>query len=394
MGDSTSQTPGALNSVHELGADSASNSDLPPAQIEAKPIEPEPIETISIETKFTWPPKAPAPDAETIGTAEGRAAARDAKSQTRARPLPAVERDRVSLPLDAGPEAPRRSGSNAYRRESDAPIPDTDSSSDASIDLQPSPADTPTSTWSDAIERFERRWLGLIHRSWRTRALAAGWRPDSPDTYCPSCGQDIARYELDTDQRCSACRGSRLAWDAFIRLGHHEALLRDAIHEIKFERSRALALDLGRQLGHAIRARMTAAALENATVAVCPVPTTWRRRMSRGIDHAGLVTAGVRDSLANAQFVRLIRRVHRPSQRDVPPSLRAINVAGAFKRRQDLPPGTGLVVLVDDVRTTGATLSAACRVVRGLIQHSDRGIPVWAAAVAVAGGGGEHSRVG
>ena len=232
------------------------------------------------------------------------------------------------------------------------------------------------------LERFERRWLGLIHRSWQTRALAACWQPDAPDTYCPSCGLDIGRYELDTNRRCCSCRGSRLAWDAFVRLGHHDGLLRDAIHEIKFERMRSLALDLGRQLGQAIRERMNTAGLENTPIVVCPVPTTWRRRMSRGIDHAGIIAAGVRDSIGHATLVRLIRRVHRPSQRDVPPSLRAMNVAGAFKPHRGLPEATALVVVVDDVRTTGATLSAACRTIRGFARSAS----VWAASLAVAGG--------
>jgi predicted amidophosphoribosyltransferase len=258
---------------------------------------------------------------------------------------------------------------------------------DTSIDLQPSPAAAPVFTWRDVLERLERRWFGLIHRSWRTRALAAGWHPDAPDTSCPSCGEDVGRYELDTNQRCSSCRARRLAWDAFVRLGHHDGLLRDAIHEIKFERMRALALDLGRELGRAVRERMDAAGLGDAGVVVCPVPTTWRRRMSRGIDHAGIIATGVRDSIGNARLVRLIRRVHRPSQRDVPPSLRAMNVAGAFKAWRSLPNQAELVVVVDDVRTTGATLSAACRAIREIT----RGIPVWAASLAVAGGGGGPS---
>lgn len=352
MGDSNSPTTGAPHSAQEPGTDFASNSEVPSAEI---------------EPKFIWPPRAPSPDAEKIGAAEGRAAAREARAD----------------------QAAREASPSSCAGTPDSPSLDA-ASLDASVDLQPSPADAaaPESTWRDVINRFERRWLGLIHRSWRTRALAAGWHPDSPDTYCPSCGQDIGRYELDANRRCSACRDSRLAWDAFVRLGHHEGLLRDAIHEIKFERMRSLALDLGRQLGRAIRDRMSAASLENAPVVVCPIPTTWRRRMSRGIDHAGILASGVRDSVGNATLVRLIRRVHRPSQRDVPPSLRAMNVSGAFKLRRGITADAALVVVVDDVRTTGATLSSACRTIRGIA----RSTPMWAASVAVAGDGGGQDR--
>lgn len=378
VGDSDSPTSAAAQRDLDSPRVSAPFSGgLPSAEIESKPSElspsePNPTGPVSVEAgprdaKFIWPPRSPAPDAERLGTAEGRAAARDARAERAAR--------------DARNAA--KSARGSLQLPPDSTNLDADSL-DASIDLHPTPAAAPASTWRDVLERLERRWLGLIHRSWRTRAHAAGWHPDAPDTSCPSCGEDIGRYELDTGQRCSSCRARRLAWDAFVRLGHHEGLLRDAIHEIKFERMRSLALDLGRELGRAVRGRMIASGLGDAAVVVCPVPTTWRRRMSRGIDHAGIIAAGVRDSIGYARLVRLIRRVHRPSQRDVPPSLRAMNVAGAFKARRRMPNQAGLVVVVDDVRTTGATLSAACRAVRPIA----RGIPVWAASLAVAGEGG------
>jgi hypothetical protein len=134
VGDSDSPTSAAAQRDLDSPRVSApSSGDLPSAQVETKPIasspsEPDPIEPVPVEAgprdaKFIWPPKPPAPDAERLGTAEGRAAARDANLQAcslRSSSSPTLERDRGSPSLDAGPEAPRRSGSTAPSRHPDA----------------------------------------------------------------------------------------------------------------------------------------------------------------------------------------------------------------------------------------------------------------------------------
>jgi len=74
----------------------------------------------------------------------------------------------------------------------------------------------------------------------------------------------------------------------------------------------------------------------------------------------------------------LLRRRHRPSQLAVPVSRRKANVRGTMTcARADL---TGrLVIVLDDVRTTGATLREACRAVK----KANPGAKLWAAVAAV-----------
>jgi ComF family protein len=126
----------------------------------------------------------------------------------------------------------------------------------------------------------------------------------------------------------------------------------DAVQRFKYD---------GRSnLGAALGLLMAADAwnLVGKTDAVVPVPLHWRRRRARGYDQAALLARPLGKSLGVPVLLRGLRRVRNtPSQVDLPHSERQRNIAGAFAPWR--LRGVGRVLLVDDVRTTGATLRAA-----------------------------------
>jgi ComF family protein len=100
----------------------------------------------------------------------------------------------------------------------------------------------------------------------------------------------------------------------------------------------------------------------DAPALVVPVPLHARRLRERGFSPAAqLASAIAREARVPCAPVLLARRRDTPSQTGLSRSARRRNVAGAFSARGSAPLR---VWLVDDVVTTGSTLSEAARALR------------------------------
>lgn len=137
--------------------------------------------------------------------------------------------------------------------------------------------------------------------------------------------------------------------------------VRRALHDLKYAGEQRLADPLGRAIARRWRQVGRGGDL------VVPVPVHAERRHRRGYDQAELIAAVAARELELPMAPILERRRATVAQFDLDRRQRASNVAGAFAIR---PPPAGSridrerplagrwVVLVDDVVTTGATLSA------------------------------------
>lgn len=221
--------------------------------------------------------------------------------------------------------------------------------------------------------QVEGIWLDVAAPPLVERAAAAGWAPDGPNDYCHRCGRNLeGGVSGDRDTAgCPRCADERPPWSHYVRLGSYEPPLSRWVQDMKFTRWRRLGLDLGRWLGEAIARDLEAARSSGGSLlpegppVVVPVPMSLRRRLVRGIDHTHVIAKGVAGVLGG-NVVCALSRKHRPSQVHVVPSRRAANVSGVFRARPRLVPRLEgrLVILIDDVSTTGATLRAACSALR------------------------------
>ena len=129
----------------------------------------------------------------------------------------------------------------------------------------------------------------------------------------------------------------------------------DLVHGLKYEGWRQLA-DL---MGGAI-ARLDAPVPGGGEAAVVPVPTTPGRLRTRGYNQAELLARRVAELKGWPVVPALARREGAGSQTTLTRDERRRNVRGAFHPARDSIHVRGRgVLLVDDVLTTGATVSAA-----------------------------------
>ncbi len=98
-----------------------------------------------------------------------------------------------------------------------------------------------------------------------------------------------------------------------------------------------------------------------AETVIVPVPATRRERRDRGFFPAGILAAEVARRKSRRVRTGLLEKVRETArQAGLPLSARADNVRGAFRARGD----ASRVLLVDDVATSGATLSACAKALK------------------------------
>lgn len=245
---------------------------------------------------------------------------------------------------------------------------------------------SPKSRW---FEELETALLGT-----RARVLTGRdgrWRPEPAEPACPRCGRGVGEGEVSPDDgRCIGCRPERLGWERLVRLGAFGGPLREAILATKYEGWRRQGTVLGELLGSHLREELGLAGIEPGGVILVPVPMPAMRRLSRGIDHSLVLTRGVSRASGLRLETVLVRKWGKPQVR-VAPSLRAGNVQRLIRAGFTPKHRPDLVVLIDDVKTTGATLRACCQAIRGT--PWGRNIPIWSAVVAVTREPGRAGRV-
>ena len=176
--------------------------------------------------------------------------------------------------------------------------------------------------------------------------------------WCTCCG---APFRAGTSHVCGACLKNPPPFALARSLFRYENPIRSRILALKFQGDLTLLPSL-----EALCAEAPACAAFTEPDYLIPVPLHPDRLRERGFNQA--------QHLARACFPRwrrkltrqiLLRSLATPPQTFLSGRARRRNLRGAFSVADDARLGGTTVLLVDDVFTTGATVSDCCRALRG-----------------------------
>ena len=208
----------------------------------------------------------------------------------------------------------------------------------------------------------------LCENCWAGLMSAAG------DQYCRSCGTEISEYGI-SDGSCNRCSGLQYEFDSLARCGIYTDTLRTMILAFKNGRT-----ELNTFLGKLAESALLGGGFSNEVDLFVPVPLHWRRRFRRGYNQSALIAGKLAKEKAkiSTDLVRVRYTRRQPMMETF--AARVRNVAGAFAVRRRNKFTGKKVCLVDDIKTSGATLNECAKVLKqaGAIQ-------VYAVVLAVAG---------
>jgi len=175
--------------------------------------------------------------------------------------------------------------------------------------------------------------------------------PGDEPALCPKCARSLPRAEGAF---------SAEGFDSGVFLLYYEGTVRESLLRFKFGGCAAYSRVYGEML-----AQYIAEALSGAFDLVSYVPVSRRRRLLRGYDQAKLLAQQVSAAYGVRPVTTLEKIRHNPAQSSMADSrARRRNVRGVYRAVHPEAFAGRRVLLLDDIATTGATLSEAARTLR------------------------------
>ena len=176
--------------------------------------------------------------------------------------------------------------------------------------------------------------------------------------YCPRCGRDVSKYAL-LEGACPDCQGKKIYFDQIARSGFYADALSKMI--LSFKKGRT---ELDSVLGFLANCALQSSGFVNAIEFFVPVPLHWSRRLTRGYNQSLVLTKKLKHPSAkiNTDLARI--RYTKSQMIMASPAQRRANVAGAFAVRRRHRFKGKKICLVDDIKTTGATLNECAKTLK------------------------------
>ena len=178
--------------------------------------------------------------------------------------------------------------------------------------------------------------------------------------FCDRCSEPF-EGSIDTAFTCANCAHRTIHFDTAVATYRGRGIVRDVIHEFKYNRQ----IHLRHLVARWLRAALDDERLRDQEFdVIVPVPLHAARQRERGFNQASLL-AELLSAETSISCIRLLKRVrYTTTQTALDRSERMENLHNAFRLRKNTDVRGLRVLLIDDVLTTGSTLSECARVLR------------------------------
>lgn len=175
------------------------------------------------------------------------------------------------------------------------------------------------------------------------------------ENYCPKCGLPVGKEANVAD--CKTCRGRTIHYDHLVFVNEYKTYIGELILNFKYRNDKLLAYFFGKWMQEKVK-------LQNWDFEVIiPVPMHWRKKIKRGYNQAEMLGFEISKNLKKPLKTNILKRsklgeTQAGQSRTVRykgvKNLYYINKSHVYKK----------ILLVDDVATTGSTLSECAKLLK------------------------------
>ena len=201
------------------------------------------------------------------------------------------------------------------------------------------------------------------HNVGRSEYLCADCQRVAPRIVAPFCAKCSEPYQGAITQtfRCANCEHRKLHFDCAVAVYRSRGLVRKLVHDFKYGTQRHLRYPVAAWLRETLDdTRLRGRHFD----LIVPVPLHPARQRERGFNQAALLAELLADSMHVPARAVLERTRYTTTQTAYDRTERMENLAGAFRLRKNRDVRDFRVLLIDDVLTTGSTLSECARVLK------------------------------
>lgn len=178
--------------------------------------------------------------------------------------------------------------------------------------------------------------------------------------YCSRCGDPVSG-SIDHEYICHFCYHNNPGFDLARSAAHYSGPVADMLKALKYQQSVWLVPDIAALLVPLVHQHIGIERIDTVTA----VPLHHSRRRVREFNQSALIAARLAREIERDYMGRIVVR-HRktPSQTSLTAAQRISNVKGCFTSKNRSWLAGRNILLVDDVMTTGATVSECARTLK------------------------------